>query len=508
MAIMGYSTGILLESLAYGEDSKIQSLLKTGTMTNQWVPLGIGSGSLQSDLDAESLSLKASSLLFIKQGHLLVGDPILTNGYVDFTFAVENAGDFLANKITECIFQPEDDIPEATCIICNLTDINRVPVAHGSQDLTGIGLNALQPIVLTIHPIDEVNDPWANNVDNIHGVSIKVCLPDEGGQGCTPGFWKQDFHFGFWALPFIPTTDYEGVFGVDILIKKKDRTFEETPTFFESLEALGGAQNALARHSVAAILNAASPGTSFDFTVAGVIAIVQAAFASGDFEGAKNQLSASNEAGCPIGGQDPGDPLVNSFSETGGVDSTTYDGSTATPYEKKQYALQQLNLLVADPTISQSTIDFLNTAIVNLEFVVNNEDYWVNDYHLDIVNGQFILDNSKLATTSLIVVIDSGESQGFTDSVQNVIDELVAADSILAQTAINDIGLCGGKNSKIDTHLSNAQTKITQALQDQNDKKYDMAIQKFYDAWFEAFQATESCPSGYWTQLFGYDVVE
>ena len=39
-------------------------------------------------------------------------------------------------------------------------------------------------------------------------------------------------------------------------------------------------------------------------------------------------------------------------------------------------------------------------------------------------------------------------------------------------------------------------------------KKYDQAIQKFYDAWLEAFLATESCPTGYWTQFDGYEVVE
>jgi len=226
------------------------------------------------------------------------------------------------------------------------------------------------------------------------------------------------------------------------------------------------------------------------------------------FEEAKNLLAAANESLCLIGGQNPADSNLNAFSETGGVDSTTYDGSTATPYEKKQYALEQLNILVTDPGISQNTIDLLNAAIIDLEAIVNNENYWVNDYHLDIVMGQFVLENSEQATTTLIIITNSEESQTFIVSVQNILDELVAADGILAQTAVDDVGLCGGKNAKIDNHLSSAQTKLTQAQQDQNDKKYDMAIQKFYDAWYEAFMATESCPTGYWTELGGYEVVE
>jgi len=167
-----------------------------------------------------------------------------------------------------------------------------------------------------------------------------------------------------------------------------------------------------------------------------------------------------------------------------------------------------LNLLVAEPGIDQSTIDLLNAAILNLDDIVYTEGYWVNDYHVDIITGQFVLDYSRDATTALIDITTAPtESQTFKDSVELVIDELVAADGILAQTAVDDIGFCGGKNSKIDNHLSGAQTKLNQAQQDSNDKKYDMAIQKFYDAWYEAFLATESCPAGYWTELDGYEVV-
>ena len=51
---------------------------------------------------------------------------------------------------------------------------------------------------------------------------------------------------------------------------------------------------------MAALLNAASPDVDFDFTTAEVIDLVQDAFASGDFETAKNLLAAANEAGCPL----------------------------------------------------------------------------------------------------------------------------------------------------------------------------------------------------------------
>ena len=66
------------------------------------------------------------------------------------------------------------------------------------------------------------------------------------------------------------------------------------------MQSGGGGVNALARHAVAALLNAASGDVDSDFTVAEVIALVQDAVESGDFETAKNLLAASNEAGCPL----------------------------------------------------------------------------------------------------------------------------------------------------------------------------------------------------------------
>ena len=58
--------------------------------------------------------------------------------------------------------------------------------------------------------------------------------------------------------------------------------------------------NALARHAVAALLNASNPDVDSDFTAAQVIALVQEAVASGDFETAKDLLAAANEQGCPL----------------------------------------------------------------------------------------------------------------------------------------------------------------------------------------------------------------
>ena len=57
---------------------------------------------------------------------------------------------------------------------------------------------------------------------------------------------------------------------------------------------------ALMRHSVAALLNAAHPGINYLFSEAEVIAIVQNAFATDDFNTAKDLLAEQNEKPHPL----------------------------------------------------------------------------------------------------------------------------------------------------------------------------------------------------------------
>jgi alcohol dehydrogenase class IV len=64
-----------------------------------------------------------------------------------------------------------------------------------------------------------------------------------------------------------------------------------------------GGLDALGRHAVAALLNAAHPYTSpppaID-TPAEVILAFQKAFDSGNYEATKNMFAAANSAGCPM----------------------------------------------------------------------------------------------------------------------------------------------------------------------------------------------------------------
>jgi hypothetical protein len=52
---------------------------------------------------------------------------------------------------------------------------------------------------------------------------------------------------------------------------------------------------------VAALLNAAHPNINYAYTVAQVIAMVQSAYATGNFEGVKDTLEDNNELEGDIG---------------------------------------------------------------------------------------------------------------------------------------------------------------------------------------------------------------
>ena len=119
--------------------------------------------------------------------------------------------------------------------------------------------------------------------------------PTHGGEGCTPGFWKTRPHQDDWPPTGFSQNDlYDGVFGVNNLIGGG-------LTLLQSVGLRGNSYNSFIRHSVAALLNASHPDVAYDLSPTEVIAIVQAAHASGDFSTAKNQLQGLNELDCTIG---------------------------------------------------------------------------------------------------------------------------------------------------------------------------------------------------------------
>jgi len=767
--ILGYSTGLVLET-ATARDSKLSTLVETGKFDNRWIPFSKVLGLENIDFSSFGTS-NGSYSIFFKDAYLEI-TPI--DAFVQFVISADKKttpeGDaFFVNRITQCIVEIAEDIPDAECIICALQDDDDTFLALGQDPISGITAGDQ----FTISWDEFLNDDeYITDVKNVDGVLVGVCVPSDGGQGCTPGFWKQSQHFEFWTAPYQPSSDFRDVFGIptsfdfDLKLKGKN-TDPQNPTLLEALKAKGGQQNALVRHAVAALLNAASSEVSYLFSVAQVIDGLKNGFGEvdggllgGNFEATKAVFEAENELGCPVrsececskptiftvlysgptpdlieifdknnvllgtttlnpdntivvnslnfnppsntvksetnfkitngadsiilsyhtscsqllfvgdqrigslGGQavsltvvsgtdSQGNPTVpdatcqqiptpscdctkpsiftvkyisngalpdsvqifknikdskknptptplfttnvngdgnivinsqtdlgkstlesnthyriirgndvldlafhtscskplfvgdtrmgmlgsdevilevvsgtdllgnptipdgdtctindetSGHSESGGVDSLSTPIQAITPYEKKKTALDNLISLQGLESNPSTTIE-LTGAITQIQSSII-ENYWIDDYHLDISTGEFVLSHSIQAVDHLMIITTlSDETQTFKNSIQNIIDLLVMADIELAQTAIDDVTECDGKTPKVGKHISKAQQKLSDALADQNLEKYSDAILKLYDSWFEAFLATEACPSGYWTQFEGYLVV-
>lgn len=115
--------------------------------------------------------------------------------------------------------------------------------------------------------------------------------PPSGGQGCTPGYWKQSQHFDSWTAPYTPNTLFSSVF---------DDAFPGK-TLLQVLSAGGGGLTALGRHTVAALLSSAHAGVNYGVsTPAEVIGAFNAAYPGSDYTTLKDRFERFNEAGCPL----------------------------------------------------------------------------------------------------------------------------------------------------------------------------------------------------------------
>ena len=83
------------------------------------------------------------------------------------------------------------------------------------------------------------------------------------------------------------------MFGVDAIILDGE-------SLREAMWTGGGGEAALGRHAVAALLNSSSGEVAYGYSTDAVIAMVQEAYATGDFQSAKGILAEQNELGCTV----------------------------------------------------------------------------------------------------------------------------------------------------------------------------------------------------------------
>lgn len=205
-----------------------------------------------------------------------VGDPVY------WTYVVTNTG-FGPGRVLNLIVVDDDQGVTVTCPK-DWLDVGESMTCTAQGIATAGQYANIGTVVGT-----DIRGTTVSDSDPSHYYGVEP-PPPSGGEGCTPGYWKQDQHLDSW-VGYSPSQDYETVFGVDASFTK---------TLLEALGQGGGGEKALGRHAVAALLNAANPDVNYLYTEADVIAMVQQAYATGDFEGVKNLFAAQNEMGCPL----------------------------------------------------------------------------------------------------------------------------------------------------------------------------------------------------------------
>ena len=187
------------------------------------------------------------------------------------------------------------DDPACAAPFCGDGTLDPGEACDDGHNIAGDGCSAN----CTVEPCcgDGVLDPGEQcddgNNENGDGCSA-MCENEGGGEGCTPGYWRQRHHFDSYPAPYAPDTLFVDAFGVDAF---------PGLTLSQAVKLKGGGLNALGRHAAAALLNAASDDVSYDRTTDQVIASFEAAYDSGDlrvYEYLKNMFETFNEQGCPL----------------------------------------------------------------------------------------------------------------------------------------------------------------------------------------------------------------
>jgi VCBS repeat-containing protein len=243
------------------------------------------------------------------------GDIVLHGGAQVYDALINPCGD---HQIWSGILQPGQVIEFDRAYTATMNDGLRGEVINTA---TAVG-HPLRPDGFYLPNVIDV-DRWTVEVTQELRAAIdiekyvQVVESENGTEGLTPGYWKQNQHFDDW-IGLNPGDRYEKVFGVDA---------PGCPTLLDALQANGGGANALLRHSTAALLNAAHPNIEYAYAKAEIISMVRGAFASGNYESVKNEFEAENEKGADLrdsgsggsGGWLPGDGLGVDADEAPGL---------------------------------------------------------------------------------------------------------------------------------------------------------------------------------------------
>ena len=223
--------------------------------------------------------------------------PVEPGGFADFRITLNNCGD------VDLLVDVNDSLGDC--------DGNDVLVLAGGFESCQTSIPIPADFADTEF-CDEVSAHWTileggECLPNEGTVTDANCCEIGGQEGCTPGFWKnnaKNWGASAWCDAYEPGDDFSDVFGIpEQVLRANGRKTYPNPTLLQALDANGGGINALARHAVAALLNACSDCVNYPTDdPQDIIDAVQDAVAAGPeaIQDLHELLAYYNEFGCPV----------------------------------------------------------------------------------------------------------------------------------------------------------------------------------------------------------------
>jgi cysteine-rich repeat protein len=133
------------------------------------------------------------------------------------------------------------------------------------------------------------------------------CLLPMGGEGCTPGYWKNKT-FAWDPTPYDPGMLVRDVFTLPAMFDSiGDTTLRAALRWSSGDLPIEVAEN-LVKHAIAALLNASHPDVAYSYSAGEILAAVNAALAVGDpteMDDLHMDFDSANNDGCPLSGRAP-----------------------------------------------------------------------------------------------------------------------------------------------------------------------------------------------------------
>jgi hypothetical protein len=226
------------------------------------------------------------------------GPEIAIGDIVTWTYIVTNTGDVPLD------FSVSDD--QGVTVICPTTIVG----VDESVTCAAVGV-AAEGQYANLGTVSATYGLSATDPSHYIGVPAETPPPSETGEGCSPGYWRQDQHYDDWGDYYSPDKSASAVLGRDV----------GSITLGQAVALGGGGLNALLRQTVAALLNASNLDVGYAYTPGEVISMFQAAYDSGQYEATKDLFDAANNAGCPLGSDEAGPPEEENPPEPPGQES-------------------------------------------------------------------------------------------------------------------------------------------------------------------------------------------